>query len=175
MTANQPPCPEFSRPFDVRQLDHKAVKLVASETERAALSRRFAIVRIDRLEAEIVLERDGQAFDAEGTLSAAIVQSCAISAEDLPVTINEPLALRFVPASTGQAPDEEVELDADALDEIEFSGTSIDLGEAVAQSLALAIDPFAVGPEAEEARRLFDEGSSSPFAALAELKKKKDG
>jgi hypothetical protein len=41
----------------------------------------------------------------------------------------------------------------------------------VAQSLALAIDPFATGPAAEEARRLLDDGSASPFAALAKLKK----
>ena len=51
------------------------------------------------------------------------------------------------------------------------SGTTIDLGEAVAQSVALAIDPFATGPQAEAARKLLDEGSASPFAALAALKK----
>lgn len=166
--------PEFSRPFDVRQLDHKAVRLVADENERTALAKRFDLVRIDRLEAEIVLERDGQALDARGTLGADIVQSCAVSAEDLPVAIREDLAFRFVPAAGGHRPDEEVELEADELDEIEFSGTSVDLGEAVAQSLALAIDPFATGPEAEEARRLLDDGSAGPFAALAALKQKKE-
>ncbi len=49
-----------------------------------------------------------------------------------------------------------------------------DLGEAVAQSLALAIDPYAVGPSAEQARKdagLGDEAASGPFAALAGLKK----
>jgi uncharacterized metal-binding protein YceD (DUF177 family) len=165
--------PEFSRPFDVRQLDHKAVRLVAHDRERAALAKRFDLVRIDRLEAEVVLERDGQALNANGTLEADIVQSCAVSAEDLPVAVREPLAFRFVPAAAGHRPDEEVELDAGELDEIEFSGTSLDLGEAVAQSLALAIDPFATGPDAEEARRLLDDGSASPFAALAALKKEK--
>jgi hypothetical protein len=165
--------PEFSRPFDVRQLDHKAVRLIANDGERAALAKRFDLVRIDRLEAEVVLERYGQALDANGTLEADIVQSCAVSAEDLPVAVREPLAFRFVPATTGHRPDVEVELDAGELDEIEFSGTSLDLGEAVAQSLALAIDPFATGPDAQEARRLLDDGSASPFAALAALKKEK--
>ena len=67
------------------------------------------------------------------------------------------------------------ELDAKACDEIEYSGTSFDLGEAVAQSLALVIDPFAVGPNAEEARRkagLIGEEAAGPFAALAKLTKK---
>lgn len=163
--------PEFSRPFDIRQLDHRAVQLVADQAERAALARRFGIVRIDRLEAEVVLERAGEALNAAGTLSADIVQSCAVSAEDLPVEIREPLTFRFVPDTAPHRPDEEVELDADELDEIEFSGTTIDLGEAVAQSVALAIDPFATGPQAEAARKLLDEGSASPFAALAALKK----
>lgn len=163
--------PEFSRPFDIRQLDHRAVQLVADQAERTALARRFGIVRIDRLEAEVVLERAGEALNAAGTLSADIVQSCAVSAEDLPVEIREPLTFRFVPDTAPHRPDEEVELDADELDEIEFSGTTIDLGEAVAQSVALAIDPFATGPQAEAARKLLDEGSASPFAALAALKK----
>jgi uncharacterized metal-binding protein YceD (DUF177 family) len=163
--------PEFSRPFDVRQLDHKAVRLVANASERAALAMRFDLVRIDRLEAEILLVRHGQALIANGTFEAEIVQSCAVSAEDLPVAVREPLAFRFVPAAIGHRPDEEVELDARELDEIEFRGTSVDLGEAVAQSLALAIDPFATGPDAEEARRLLDDGSTSPFATLAALKK----
>lgn len=162
--------PEFSRPFDVRQLDHRALTLVADEAERAALARRFDLVRIDRLEAEVVVQRDGQALDATGTLSADIVQSCAVSAEDLPVKIREPLAFRFVPAAAALAVDE-VELDVEELDEIPFTGTSVDLGEAAAQSLALAIDPFATGPEAEEARRLLEERAANPFAALAELKK----
>ena len=164
--------PEFSRPFDVRQLDHRAVQLVAGEAERQALARRFDIVRIDRLEAEVVLERDGEALNARGKLSADLVQSCAVSAEDLPIAIREPLAFRFVPAGGAHLPDEEIELEADDLDEIEFTGTTVDLGEAVAQSVALAIDPFAVGPEAEDARKLLKDEGSNPFAALKGLKLK---
>ena len=164
--------PEFSRPIDLRQIGNRPVTLEATAEERAALARRFALVRIDRLEAELALEVDGDAVVAKGRLRAAIVQSCAVSGDDLPVTIDEPLALRFVPEAdvTG----EELELEASELDEIPFAGTVFDLGEAVAQSLALAIDPYAVGPEAERARReagLLDESSSGPFAALAALKK----
>jgi hypothetical protein len=50
-------------------------------------------------------------------------------------------------------PDEEAELPANEPDEIEFSGEAFDLGEAVAQSLGLAIDPFAEGPNTDAARR----------------------
>lgn len=163
--------PEFSRMIDVRQAEGKALTLIANEAERAALTRRFEIVRVDRLEAELVLTRVGETVSAQGRLSADIVQSCAVSAEDLPVSINEPLAFRFVPASGAHRPDEEVELDPEDLDEIEYQGSTFDVGEAVAQSLALAIDPFATGPEAQAARTLLSDGATSPFASLAALKK----
>lgn len=166
--------PEFSREIDVRQAEGKQLRLIPSAAETAALARRFALVRIERLEAELVLSRQGQAVAAEGRLRAAIVQSCAVSGEDLAVTIDEPLGFRFVPAAPGHLPDEDIEIDAEACDEIEYSGTTIDCGEAVAQSLALAIDPFAEGPGAEEARRragIISEGEAGPFAALAALKK----
>jgi uncharacterized metal-binding protein YceD (DUF177 family) len=164
--------PEFSRPADIRAIDAKAMHLVASESECAALAKRFDLVSIKRLEADLALEKSGTAILAKGKLSADVVQSCAISGEDLPVTINEVLSFRFVPARDRRA-DEEVELGEEDLDEIEFTGTSFDAGEAVAQSLFLAIDPFAEGPDADRVRRelLKDKETSGPFAALAKLKK----
>ncbi len=174
MTAPEFSRPEFSRTVDIREADGLRAELKASTAECAALARRFDLVRIDRLEAEVSLVRDGAAVDAAGTLSADVVQSCAVSGEDLAAAIREPLTFRFVPAGAHRS-GEEVELDAAALDEIEFAGTQFDLGEAVAQSLALAIDPFAEGPGAEEARRkagLLGEGEAGPFAALKGLLEK---
>lgn len=164
--------PEFSRLVDRRHLSGHPVKLVAGAAEREALARRFGLVAIERLEATVALEADGDAVTAEGTLSAEIVQSCAVSGDDLPVTISEPLALRFVPETASA--EEEVELEQEELDQIPYTGTAFDLGEAVAQSLALAIDPYATGPNAERVREekgLAGEEASGPFAALAALKK----
>nr|WP_166179676.1 YceD family protein [Altererythrobacter segetis] len=164
--------PEFSRLVDRRHLKAAPLRVVASETERKALARRFSLIAIDRLEAELSLEADGEAVDAGGTLWAEIVQACAVTGNDLPVTIEEPLALRFVPEAPVTV--EELELEEEQLDEIPYAGTSFDLGEAVAQSLALAIDPFATGPEADRVRKekgLLDEAAAGPFAALAALKK----
>jgi uncharacterized metal-binding protein YceD (DUF177 family) len=163
--------PEFSRLVDARQVTAKPISIEATAEERKALARRFGIVAVHQLQATVRLERTGEALAGRGKLSAAIVQSCAVSGEDLPVQIDEPLALRFVPAA--QPEDEEIELAAEDLDEIPFDGETIDLGEAVAQSLALAIDPYATGPEAERVRKevLSDEAASGPFAALAALKK----
>ncbi|MGH6785547.1 MAG: YceD family protein [Novosphingobium sp.] len=161
---------EFTRLIDLRGIGDSPVRLSATAEERVALARRFELVAVERLEAVVELVPEAGGVDATGRLEAAIVQSCAVSGEDLPVVIAEPVKLRFVPASSAApSPDEEIELDAAALDEIEFTGTQFDLGEALAQTLALAIDPFAVGPAAEEARRragIVGEGANSPFAAL---------
>lgn len=168
---------EFSRMLDVRQVEGKHARLEPTADERAALAERFGIVRVDSLVAEITLSTSegpaGFEVAARGSLKAAIVQPCAVSAEDLPVAIDEPLYFRFVPQSTAYAPDEEIELTADELDEIEYQGTHIDLGEAVAQSLGLAIDPFLTGPEADAARLAAGIGTpedNGPFAALKGLK-----
>ncbi len=168
---------EFSRKGDIRRIDTAPVKLEANEEERAALAKRFALVTISRLEAELELSADGAEVNATGTLEADIVQSCAVSGDDLPAEIREKLVFRFVPESELDeiTPDEEVELEAEELDEIPYSGTSFDLGEAVAQSLALAIDPYATGPNADDVRKKAgikdDDAPSGPLAeALSILK-----
>ena len=164
---------EFSREVDLRSLPTKPLSLAANAEERAALARRFGLISIAALTAEIKLEAEEAAVEASGRLEASIVQSCAISGENLSVSIDEPLALRFVPERAIE--EEEVELEADELEEIPYAGSTLDLGEAVAQSLALAIDPYACGPDAERVRQeagLSDRAASGPFAALEALKKR---
>ena len=171
---------EFPRWQDIRAIDEAPVVVCATEAERKALAQRFAIVAVNSLEATVALTRDGAMVTAKGRLKAAITQSCAISAEDLAITIDEPLDFRFTPTAhhkPGPKPGEELELTADECDEIEFTGTRFDLGEAIAQSLALAIDPFVEGPNADRVRKevgLLGEEDAGPFAALAALKLKKD-
>lgn len=166
--------PEFSHLVDPRKLTEAPVVLEPDEGERAALAARFDLVSIDSMRAVVDLAPDGNAVAARGTLEAQIVQSCAISGEDLPVTIDEEVSLRFVPQASQPTPEEEIELTADQLDEIDYAGDRFDLGEAIAQTLGLAIDPFAQGPGAEGAREaglVTNAEASGPFAALAALKK----
>ena len=168
--------PEFSRTLDTRQLPASPVALSATPEECAALAARFGLVALPRLDARVTLAPSGAAIVASGRLCAELVQSCAVSGEDLPVTIDEPFALRFVPAAAGRpSPPEEVEIAPTDPDEIAFEGSTIELGEALAQSLALAIDPYATGPQADavrDAHGLGDEGAAGPLAeALRALKR----
>ena len=163
---------ELTRMIDARQLPPEPIEITASSEECAALAQRFGLVRVKHLSARITLTRDGPTVRAAGRINADIVQSCAISAEDLPVRIHEPVALHFVPANSVPATDAEVELDADQLDQIEMDGHLFDLGEALAQGLALAIDPYAEGPGAEEARcqaGMLDPSDTGPFVMLKKL------
>lgn len=167
---------EMPRLVRLRQIDGSPLHVEASPDERTALAQRFGVVAVDSLEADLVLERDGESVAANGRFRAAIVQTCGVSGEDFPVAIDEPLALRFVPEIARTATDEEIELAEEELDEIEYAGDAFDLGEAVAQSLGLAIDPYATGPAADTARTdagiTGDDAPSGPLAeALAKLKK----
>lgn len=164
---------ELTRMIDARQLPPEPIDIKASREECAALAQRFGLVRVKHLSARITLTRDGPTVRAGGRINADIVQSCAISAEDLPVRIHEPVALHFVPAHSVPATDAEVELDAEQLDQIEMDGHQFDLGEALAQGLALAIDPYLEGPGAEAARQKLAE--QEPSGSFAMLKKLLDG
>ena len=169
--------PEFSRLVDIRQIGPAPMTLTATPAEREALAARFGLVSIGELQARLTLTCEGDVVTAGGRLSAAWTQPCAVSGEDLAQQADEPIQLRFVPQSMVRESEDEIELTETECDEIDYNGTSFDLGEAVAQSLALAIDPFACGPEAEEARRaagILSEGVAGPVAALAGLKRGKD-
>jgi len=174
---------ELERPIKVRSLPNEPFAVEASETERTALARRFGVSEISALSAEARFRDTGDGILTEGRLAAEIVQPCAVTREDFAYRVDEPFALLFVPAGqlTEYAEDEEVELDDDAPDEVEYYGDSFDFGEALAQTLGLSIDPYREGPDADAARaendiRSDDEPvASGPLAeALAGLQNKPD-
>ena len=171
--------PEFSRPIDLRAIPRDTVEISADAAERAALASRFGIVSIGALSATARFEERDTGVEVSGRIAAELVQSCAISGDDFPVRIASDYHLRFVPEADYEAAladaGEEIELAAEDLDTIAYAGSTIDLGEAIAQTLALEIDPYAEGPGADAARAeygLSTPEASGPFAALQALKDK---
>jgi hypothetical protein len=167
---------ELTRIIKLRPLPGETVLVEANETERAALARRFALPSVDSLRADIALENDGSSVLARGQLKAQIVQNCAVSGDEFAVSIDEPVLLRFTQARSANANEEdeemEIELTEENCDEIEFSGDALNLGEAIAQSLGLAIDPYAEGPNAEATRKAAGISSDNePSGPLAEALK----
>ena len=168
--------PEFSRPVRLDTIGTAPcrIEIAAQQSERTALAQRFGLIAFDRLEAWAEISREGDAVIAVGALEASATQACVASGDAVPAEVAEKFALRFIP-ETNEAPPEEVELGETDLDEISYSGSSIDLGEAVAQTLALALDPFPRAPGADAALRaagVVGEEDVGPFAALKALKGK---
>ena len=127
------------------------------------------------LRAEVELEQCTCAIRATGSLKAQILQSCAISGEEFPVEIDETLDLRFVElgkAAANEIEDGEIEieLDAEDCDEIDYSGDSFDL-QSVAQTLGLAIDPYAEGPTDEARKRAGIVAEGEQEGPMAEMLK----
>lgn len=167
--------PEFSRPERVDTIGEgeRAVAIVADAEERAALARRFALVGVARLEASFAVRRDGGAVLATGRVTAAVTQACSITGEPIEARVDEPVSLRFV--DQGSAEEDEVELSADAVDTLPIENGAVDLGEAAAETMALALDPFPRAPGADAALAeagVLGEGQAGPFGALAGLKDK---
>lgn len=150
------------------------IDLSADEAECAAICGRLGLAGLHALKAHAVLEREGEAVVARGRIQASLEQSCVASGEPVAERVDEPFELRFV-ADPGGRPDEEVELDANDLDTVFHDGSAIPLGDALVDTLALAIAPFPRGPNAAAAMKqagVLSEEEAGPFAALAALKGK---
>lgn len=162
-------------PLD-RIRDGERIDLTADAEECAALAKRLDLISIERLEAHAVLARDGKEVRASGRIRATLEQSCSATGEPVPARIDEPFDLIFLPEPTGR-PDDEVELGADELDVVFHDGAAIELGSAIGDTLALVLDPYPRGPNADAALKaagVLNEDQAGPFAALASLKGKPD-
>ncbi|MEY4501472.1 MAG: hypothetical protein RIS52_1362 [Pseudomonadota bacterium] len=165
--------PEFSRSVRIDAIGSAPQRhaLEALTLERGALAKRFDLVSLNTLKADVTLFAEGGHFRAQGTFSAALAQACVVSGMPVSSQIAGPFDIRFVAAQIGEGDD--VELDADDCDEMTHDGHGIDLGEAVAQTLALMLDPFPRARDADaylQASGLVDTGPTGPFAALKGLK-----
>lgn len=148
--------------------------LVADDAERAAIAKRLGLDRLDRLEAHVMLSRNGETVRAEGRLAASLGQRCVITGESVAAHVDEPFALVFMPEPAPDAQNEEVELGASELDVVFHDGSIIDLGSAIADTLALSLDPFPRSAAAAAALKeagVMSEDEAGPFAALAKLRK----
>jgi uncharacterized metal-binding protein YceD (DUF177 family) len=165
----------FARHLRLDQLrDGERLDLVADDAERAAIAKRLDLSALHRLEAHVCLERTGDIVRAKGRLLATLDQSCVVTGDPIAAHVDEPFVLMFVPEPPVARPDEEVELAPGDLDVVFHDGAAIDLGNALADTLALSLDPYPRSAGAEAALKeagVLTEEQASPFAVLASLKK----
>ena len=150
------------------------IELAADERERRAIADRLGLEGLDRLEAHAVLSRKGAVVEARGRILASLDQSCVVTGERVPAYVDEAFDLLFVPEPESSRSDEEIELGSSDCDVVFHDGSRIDLGNAIADTLALTLDPYPRSAGAEAALKeagVLAESEASPFAVLAKLKK----
>lgn len=157
--------PELSRPISVARIGAAPLEatIAATEAECGSLAARMGLPAIESVECRFLLRREADVVMAEGDLRARVVQVCVVSLDEFEGHVEETFAVRFVPAGT-----EAEAITPESEDEIPYEAGMIDLGEAAAQQLALALEPYPRKPgvalEAEP------QAPATPFAALASLR-----
>ena len=159
--------PELHRPIAVDRVGPGGLDVIVEATaaECAALAARLQIPAVPALTCRFHLERDSAGtLLAYGHLLARVVQTCVVSLEDFPASVEERFTVRCVPAG-----DERDDLDPDTPDDVPYSNGTLDLGETAAEQLALALDPYPRAPGAV-LPDMSDEPEARPFDALAGMR-----
>ena len=154
--------------------DGERIDLVADDDERRAVADRFGLRSLGRLDAHAVLSRDGDTIRVCGRIAASLEQSCVVTGEPVAAHVDEPFDIAFIPEPHAGDVDDEIELAPQECDVVFHDGGAIDRGAAIADTLALSLDPNPRSASAEAALReagVLTEAEAGPFAELAKLKK----
>jgi uncharacterized metal-binding protein YceD (DUF177 family) len=179
---------EIERIIDVERLGASgstALDIAASESERAALAKRFGFLSLPAFSARVTIDRrPGGRVVVEGRLRGKIVQACILTLDPVTQDLDETFRIVFRQDLTEERDPESGEAlvspQADAPEPL--SGNMLDVGEIVAEQLSLAADPYPRRPGAKledilpkprgNSRPARQEQRRHPFAGLAALKDK---
>lgn len=166
------PAVEFSRPIEVDRVprtgSHEKLRAEAGECEK--LARRLAVPRLFALTAALhAAPWRGGGLKVTGSLTAELEQLSVVSLEPFRTTVTFPVERYFLPAAEADADGAE---DADPI----HNGV-VDLGEMVAETLSLELDPYPRRPgEVFAAGTATGEDDAakpaSPFSHLEKLRNK---
>jgi uncharacterized metal-binding protein YceD (DUF177 family) len=174
--------PEFSRlvPLERIGVKEKSFAIDANPQECVALAERLGIPRVMSAHADITLKlvRGGKLVALKGRLQAELEQICVVTLEPVTNRIDEEFSRFYSVEAEPDAGEVVIDLnEEEPPDPIEHG--QIDIGEAAAEHLALAMDPFprAPGVAFEPAPEAAEPGAEeearpNPFAVLAEHRKK---
>ena len=183
MTDDQPES-ELPRTVDCRSLEEapRHLSIEATAGERAAIADRLDLLALDSLEAELTLERrPGRRVAVTGAVKADVRQACVVTLEPVAAMVEGPFSILYCPGAAADAdadrPDVVLALEDDDWPE-PLIDNRIDVGEAIVQHLALALDPYPRAPGVALTGYQDDEpggggqsAGANPFRDLAKLKK----
>jgi uncharacterized metal-binding protein YceD (DUF177 family) len=163
--------PEFSRLVRLDRVGPQAFRqrIEATPDERERLSRRFDLLSLDRLTAAVDLyRRSGEIIRLEASFEAEFVQSCVVTLEPVAGVISDRFFLVYGPPEEDPR---EITLGGDEAAFEPLVGDAIDIGEAVAQGLSLALPLFPRDSAASMEIEFAEMPSAGPFASLAPLRR----
>ena len=179
MPVDSAPAPEFSRPVLIEKLTAGGTRhhIEMNAEEGVALAKRFDILGVDALSADVTLKSGPKgSVRLDGDLVAQVRQACVVTLAEVPARIAEHFSRAYAPAGRDEEEGTgDITVDLEAEDPPDpLVGNSIDIGEATAEALALALDPYPRAPGAVfETQAEGASGAPNPFAALAVLKDRK--
>ena len=164
-----------------------ALEIEFDAAERKALAGRLDLLALEQLGAALRFE---PADDAEGairvggTIRARLAQSCVVTLEPVPRALSESISVLYAPLPEDLS-EHEVAVLAEGEEAEPLPADGIDVGELVAEHLALFLDPYPRHPDAPDEPLSYTSGEAEPgndtsgvdvdagpFAALGQLKSK---
>lgn len=144
------------------------IHLRATPEECSSLAIRLDLPAIARLDGQFHLQPvPGGIVLATLDMIAEVTRISVISLEPFPASVRETARLRFVPAE-GEELDDLV--DPEAPDDIPYTGDVLDLGAALAEQLALALDPYPRGPNEALSVPVPEPQGKTAFSSLTRLR-----
>jgi len=186
-SIDKEPKSELERIVDLDRMGNKgtAVEIVASDSERAALAKRFGFLGLPAFSARVTVDRrPGGQVIVEGRLKGRLVQACILSLEPVMQELDDAFRLVFAENLADERDPEsgEAVLNAQADAPEPLEGNLLDVGEIIAEQLSLTADPYPRRPGMKlddvlpkprgGARKAQPEQRRHPFAGLAALKDK---
>ena len=162
-----------------------ALEIAASDSERAALAKRFGFLSLPAFSARVTVDRRvGGQIVVEGRLRGRIVQACVLTLDPVTQDLDDAFRIVFRPDMADDRDPEsgEAVLNSQADAPEPLTGNMLDIGEIVAEQLSLVADPYPRRPGAKledvlpkprhGGRKGQSEQRRHPFAGLAALRDK---
>jgi hypothetical protein len=166
---------EFSHPVRTDRLGAAPLTVVLEPDRavRGALAERFDLVELPSLRAELTLRRRPETgwIEVSGAIAADVVQTCVVTTDPVAARVEAEVLELF--DDSGGVGDDEVILDPMADTPEPLADMVLDVGEIVAQTLGLSLNPYPRTPGANLAEATVESAEragASPFAGLAALK-----
>jgi uncharacterized metal-binding protein YceD (DUF177 family) len=179
-TNEEPQAPPLTRKIRVSEIaDNADASVSVTEAERASIAGLLELMALNALDFDYRLRRGGGGrVHLSGRLTADATQTCVVTLEPVPASIDVPVAVEFWPETLIEDLEKKAEDPSQSglIDWPEpITDDTIDLGPVVYESFATALDPY---PKKEGASFEWSQGASAsedresgPFAALKQLKK----